>query len=118
VYSEKARRLAGRRVRVRGYMVAQDRPVPGRYLLAPLPLRLHETEYGHADDLPAATLFVWTPDDAERVAPYTPGLLERTGILELTPRAEPDGRVSAARLVVRPDPIPDTPTAEPRRNSP
>ncbi len=100
-YSEKARRLAGKRVRVLGYMVDQDRPLPGRFLLAPLPLRLHEEEYGHADDLPAATLFVVTPDDADRVLPHTPGALLLTGTLELAPRPERDGRFSAARLVVR-----------------
>jgi hypothetical protein len=112
-YSEKARRLAGKRVRVQGYMVEQDRPLPGRFLLAPLPLRLHEQEYGHADDLPASTLFVVTPDDADRVLPHTPGPLLLTGTLELAPRSEADGRVSTARLVVRdPARASDNPTHE------
>jgi hypothetical protein len=101
-YSEKARGLDGRRVRMLGYMVGQDAPADGMLLLAPYPFQLHETEYGLAEDLPAATVHVIVPDRAGRKVPYTPGLLLLTGRLELGPREEPDGRVSTVRLVLDP----------------
>jgi hypothetical protein len=60
-------------VRILGFMVAQDAPLPGRLLLAPRPQQLHQSEYGLADDLPATTLLVEAPADAGRVLPFTPG---------------------------------------------
>lgn len=101
-YSEKLRGLDGRRVRILGFMVAQEAPQPGRFLLAPRPLQLHQSEYGLADDLPAATLLVEAPADAERVLPFTPGPLLLTGTLRLGNREEPDGRVTTVRLVLDP----------------
>src|SRR5262245_37677187 len=37
-YTETARRMEGRRVRIVGFMVRQDQPTPGIFLLAPFPL--------------------------------------------------------------------------------
>lgn len=97
VYTEKVRRLDGRRVRILGFMVRRDEAPPGTLLLASHPVQLHDHEYGLADDLPPATLTVILPGETEAL-PHTPGLLLLTGRLELGSREEPDGRVSTARL--------------------
>lgn len=99
-YSAKARSLAGQRVRVRGYMVRREAAPPGTFLLSPVPVQLHESEYGLVDDLPAATLFVEAPAWRGQTMPYAPGPLLVTGLLELGNREEPDGRISSVRLVL------------------
>lgn len=104
-YSEQLLSLDGRRVRILGFMVQQEAALPGRFLFAPRPLALHESEYGLADDLPAATLLVEAPADAGRMLPFTPGPLLLTGTLRLGNREEPDGRVSTVRLVLDPPSI-------------
>jgi hypothetical protein len=103
VYTEKVRRLDGRRVRILGFMVRRDEAPPGTLLLAPHPIQLHDHEYGLADDLPPGTLTVIVPGETEQL-PHTPGLLLLTGRLELGSREEPDGRVSTARLFLDPRP--------------
>ena len=105
-YTAKLRRLEGRRIRILGYMTRQTKPVDHCFLLAPVPLTLNEIEYGHADDLPAATLHVFTTEDAPVRTPYTPGPLLLTGTLRLGNRLEADGRTSTVRLQL------DPPTAE------
>jgi len=75
---------------------------PGTFLFAPFPQTLHEHEYGLADDLPPAVLFVTAPDRRDREVPYTPGLLLLTGTLGVGNREEADGRVSLVRLVLDP----------------
>lgn len=104
-YSTRARGLDGQRVRILGYMARQDEPVPGAFLLAALPIVLHEHEYGLADDLPPASVHVFVPEERDRPVPWTPGLLLLTGTLDLGPREEPDGRISAVRLLLDP-PVP------------
>lgn len=91
--------LDGKRVRMLGYMVHQEEPHPGFFLLAPVPVSVAEASDGMADDLPPATLFVHLPAGQEQaVAPYQSGLLHVTGILGVGSREEADGRISLARL--------------------
>lgn len=97
-FSEVAQGLAGRRVRILGYMVREDQPVPGRLLLAPFPFTLLTTEYGPCEDLPATVVHVHASSDLAQPVPFTPGLLLLTGVLDLGNRDEPDGRISAVRL--------------------
>ncbi|HYG64797.1 MAG TPA: hypothetical protein VEL74_19610 [Thermoanaerobaculia bacterium] len=120
-YSAKARGLAGRRVRVAGYMVRRDAAPPGTFLLTPVPVQLHEAEYGLADDLPAATLLVEAPAWRGRPMPHEPGPLMVTGVLQLGNREEPDGRVSSVRLVLDGPDTPSDPTlrsTEPKEGTP
>jgi hypothetical protein len=56
--SERLLRLRNQRVRILGYMVQAEEPVPGIFLLAPVPVSIPEKEDGPSDDLPGATLFV------------------------------------------------------------
>lgn len=99
-YSDAARRLAGRKVRLLGYMARPDRPQLGFLLLAPYPFVLHEDEYGMADDLPGTVVHVLLPERSKEPVPFTPGALLLTGTLELGARPMPDGRVSHVRLIL------------------
>ncbi len=101
--------LAGKRVRMLGYMVKQSQPSPWTLLFSPIPLTLHESHYGFAEDLPPQTVHVFTEKTVTPLVPYTPGLLLLTGRLELGPREEPGGRVSHIRLFL------DPPTSEQRK---
>lgn len=109
--SEKARRLDGRRVRIFGFMVEQDEPVPGLMILAPYALKTSEEEYGLCDDLPPTVVSVEVPAFSDRIVPFTPGPLLLTGRLELGAREEKDGRVSHVRLALDEPPPASSETA-------
>ena len=109
---------AGQRVRITGFMVAQEQPQPGRFFLAPLPLVMSEHADGEADDLPPSTVVVIMPL-AERAItlPHTRGLLQLTGTLKLGREELDDGRVSWLRLLLEPavgiTPEPETSNKQP-----
>lgn len=107
-HSDKLRSLNGKRVRLLGYMVKQSRPMPWTFLLSPVPVTLHETEYGFAEDMPSTVVHVFTPRNATPIVPFTPGLMLLTGTLSVGNKEEPDGRVSTVRLTL------DPPTPEQR----
>ena len=91
--------LRGKRVLVRGYMVAEQEPYPGLFMLAQVPVELAERADGPADDLPPATLYVHLPPDQRwSTVGFVPGPLELAGTLELGPEEELSGRVSYVRL--------------------
>jgi hypothetical protein len=93
--------LDGQRVRIVGYRVDEQEPMPGVFKLTPVPVQLAEQEDGPADDLPGATMFVHLPQaGAGQRAPFQPGPLELVGRLELGAREEVDGRVSYVRLLL------------------
>ena len=96
----KLRGLDGKKARILGYMAQQEQPVPGMFLFSALPVRLNEEHYGLADDLPAATVFVFMPKDRDKVARHTPGLMLLTGTLSVGNREEADGRISTVRLTL------------------
>ena len=101
--TEKLLGLNGKRVRVFGYMVNAEDPSPGPFILAPLAVSMAEKEDGPADDMPATVAFVHVENGKDWVVPHVPGLLKLTGILSLGPKEEPDGRVSAVRLLADAD---------------
>ncbi|HMP82388.1 MAG TPA: hypothetical protein PKA41_06730 [Verrucomicrobiota bacterium] len=105
-FTDKLRSLDGKRVRLAGYMVRQSVTVDRCFLLSPVPVILHEHEYGFADELPASTVHVFTAPESPAEVPFTPGVLLLTGTLSVGNRAEADGRVSLVRLQL------DPPTAE------
>ena len=93
------RRADGQTVRLIGFMVQQEVPQPGRFMLSPRPVQMSEHADGDADDLPLALATVYL--DAEQqdwVVPYTRGLIALTGQLEVGRFEERDGRVSWVRL--------------------
>ena len=80
-------------------MVAQERPTPGRFMLAPLPIRMSEHADGDADDLPPATVTVHlSPAQRDRIVAHHDGLVSLGGTLDLGRVEENDGRVSWVRL--------------------
>ena len=105
--SEKLMALAGKRVRLIGYMARQETPTAGFFILAPLPVALGDQDEALSDDLPASTVFVHVAQPAQALptdaVPHYAGLLRLTGILSLGPLEEADGHVSTVRLQLDPE---------------
>ncbi len=98
--SERVRALDGQRVRIVGFMVAEEAK-PGVFMFAPLPVRIGHDDEGLADDLPPSTVFVHLPTAADILVPHLPGLLQLSGTLSVGAKAESDsGRISTVRLLV------------------
>lgn len=96
-YTDRAKSLDGKKVRVAGFMVEQETPMRGVLILAPMPIHTHDEEMGLADDLPASIMYCLTSDREFKPA-FTRGKMLLTGTLRLGSREEADGRVSWARL--------------------
>jgi hypothetical protein len=95
--------LRDKRVQLSGYMVHEEEPSPGVFMLSPQPVQLAEVADGPADDLPATTVFVHLPaDQRDRVVNHRPGQWQLIGILELGAQAEGNQRVSYIRLRLDP----------------
>ncbi|MCX5689405.1 MAG: hypothetical protein NTV94_06395 [Planctomycetota bacterium] len=97
-YAPRLLELAGKRVRLKGYMVRRATYTPGRCVLTQVPMQLNEREMGMADDLPVTATWVDMPGGRGGLA-HAGGLIEVTGLLSLGPRKETDGRVSHVRIV-------------------
>lgn len=95
---QRAKALSGQRVEITGYVVRQETGIPGRFLLTPVPVELHDEHYGLADDLPAATIFVSVRSKEKRMIPYTASAVSISGVLTIGNHEEPDGRVSLFRI--------------------
>jgi len=95
--------LDGKRVRLLGYMVQQEKPAVGAFIVAPLPVSIGEEDESLSDDLPASAVFVHLPSSKAMAVPYIPGLIKLTGELSVGAREEADGRVSAVRLQLDPE---------------
>jgi hypothetical protein len=100
--TESLLQLEGKRVRILGYMIQQSDPASRCFLFSPRPVKMHEREYGFADELPASTMHVFTDASAPETVPFTPGPLLLTGTLSVGNRQEPSGRVSLVRLQLDP----------------
>ena len=113
--SETLRAADGREVLLRGYVVVQERPQPGRFWLTPRPLRLSEHADGEADDLPPGTVTVLLdPAQRERIvlAHAGEGPMTLRGRLEAGRSEDPaSGRVSWLRLQLAPDGLAEAPAA-------
>lgn len=100
--TEKLISLSGKKVRLLGFMAREEEPAPGVFIFAPLPVKIADRADGAADDLPPTATFVHVEKDADKVVPYTPGLLLLTGRLEVGAKNEPLDRVSTVRLYLDP----------------
>jgi len=93
----------GRRVRIAGHMVVQERGHPGRFFLAPRPLAMSEHADGEADDLPPTVLTVLMPPEDAEVTPLpTRGRLLLTGTLRVGRAELEEGRIVWLRLELDP----------------
>jgi len=94
----------GKERKIVGYMVQQERPHLGRFLLSPRPVQMSEHADGEADDLPAALVTVYLDaSQSDWAVPYTKGLISLTGTIEVGRLEEADGRVSWVRMRVSPE---------------
>jgi hypothetical protein len=104
--SEALRQADGQSVRLVGYMVQQEIPQAGRFMLTPRPVQMSEHADGEADDLPAATVMVYLdPSQQGWKLAHARGLLELRGTLSVGRFEEADGRVSWVRLQLAPDAV-------------
>ncbi len=97
------RRANGQTVTLVGYMVQQERPAAGRFMLAPRPVQMSEHADGDADDLPPATVLVYLDSSQQDwTLPHVRGLISLTGVLSVGRHEASDGRVSWLRLQLAP----------------
>jgi hypothetical protein len=99
--SERVQGLDGRRVRMVGFMVAEEDAAAGVFMLSPLPAAIGHDDEGLADDLPPSTVFVHLASAADVPLPRLPGLIQLQGTLSVGARTEAhSGRVSSVRLLL------------------
>lgn len=102
--SEKLKGLDGRTVSMTGYMVLQEIPSLGKFLMTPRPVQMSEHSDGDADDLPPATLTVVLDVDQKNWAvPHVRGWVSVTGQLSVGRQEAMDGRVTWVRLQLGPE---------------
>jgi hypothetical protein len=93
--------LKNKRVRIQGFMVKEEEPTPGLFMLTSLPVNIPEKEDGPSDELPGATLFVhMSAGDSQKILAYRPGMWDLAGTLQLGAKEETNGRVSYVRLLL------------------
>lgn len=110
--SDELRAADGQWVSLSGYMVARERPQPGRFLLAPRPVQMSEHADGEADDLPPATVTVWLSESQrDRMVAPQRGLLTLVGTLSVGRAEDVGGRVSWVRLMLPGDALAGAPDA-------
>ena len=98
-FSDTLKLANGQAVRLVGYMVQQENPVPGRFMLAQRPVQMSEHADGEADDLPAATVVVHLdPRQQDWLVPHVRGLVSVSGTLKVGRDEALDGRVSWVQL--------------------
>ncbi|WP_133679640.1 hypothetical protein [Paludibacterium purpuratum] len=96
----------GRSVQLVGYMVKQESPPAGGFMLTPRPVQMSEDSDGAADDLPPTWVMVHLdPSQAHHLVPYTSGPIQLTGVLSVGRAEEADGRVSWLRLQLAPEAV-------------
>jgi hypothetical protein len=97
--TEKLQSLDGKRIRIVGCMVKQERAFTDYLILTPTPVEMGDEDESLSDDLPVTALFMHlAPGTAAKALPNVQGLMQLTGTLRLGSHEEPDGHVSAMRL--------------------
>jgi hypothetical protein len=113
-FSDALRAADGRPVRLVGYVVVDEHAEPGRFLLAPRPLRRSEHADGPADDLPPSTVTVLLDaSQRTRIVAAPPGPVALTGTLSVGREEDAEGRVSWLRLHLAPQALAAAATSHP-----
>lgn len=97
--SPKARSLAGRRVKVRGWLVLFEERGEDGFWLARRPVFQDESGAG-SGDLPPGSVWVLAPPEIVRALPAGSVPLQVAGRLELGRRDDAEGRPSQVRVLV------------------
>ena len=101
--SSALRQADGKTVALTGYMVQQEVPSHGVFLLTPRPVQMSEHADGDADDLPPATVLVkLAPEQRDWAVPHVRGLIRITGVLSVGREEGSSGRVSWVQLQLAP----------------
>jgi hypothetical protein len=102
--TDKLQQAHGQQVRLVGYLVQQEKPVPGRFMFTARPVQMSEHADGEADDLPPATVMVYLdPQHKDWLVPHVRGLVALQGVLNVGRSQASDGRVSWVQLQLGPD---------------
>ncbi len=102
--TDKLQNANGKMVQIVGYLVQQEIPVPGRFMLAARPVQMSEHADGEADDLPPATVMVYLDvQHNDWVVPHIRGLVSLQGMLNVGRAQTADGRVTWLQLQLGPD---------------
>ena len=102
--SSALRQADGKTVALTGYMVQQEVPSHGVFLLTPRPVQMSEHADGDADDLPPATVLVkLSPEQNDWAVPHVRGLIRITGVLSVGREEGRNGRVSWVQLQLAPE---------------
>lgn len=91
--------LAGKRVKLVGFMAKMEVAPKGAFYLTPRPVACDE-EGGGTADLPPEAVYVLVRSSAGQEIPHTPRALEVTGLLEVGYHVESDDRVTHIRLLL------------------
>jgi hypothetical protein len=91
--------LSGRRVRMVGYMAQMEDPPKGGFYLCASPVAAMEGGGGTAD-LPPDAVFVVVKSAKQNSLAHVRKQLEVTGVLEVGPQVDDDGRVSNIRILL------------------
>jgi hypothetical protein len=95
--TERLRLLDGKRVRMVGYVVQQQPPLAGGFMLSPLPVVAGDEDESLADDIPPSVVLVRLPRAKSARVPAIPGLIQVNGVLHVG-ASEAGGRVAAAHI--------------------
>jgi hypothetical protein len=111
--SPKLAALAGRRVRLVGFMAELEDPPRGAFYLTARPVRCDEGG-GGTGDLPPDAVLVIVRSASDQEIPFYPGAIEVAGVLGLGPAAHEEGRPSFFRITLdRPQDIEQPAPASP-----
>jgi hypothetical protein len=102
--TDKLQQAHGQQVRLVGYLVQQETPVPGRFMFTARPVQMSEHADGEADDLPPATVMVYLdPQYQDWLVPHVRGPVALQGVLSVGRSQASDGRVSWVQLQLGPE---------------
>ena len=104
--TDKVKQASGQKVRMTGFMVKNELPTQGAFMLAPRPVQMSEHADGDANDLPASVCWVYL-DSSQKdwLVPYIPGPVTVEGLFMFKRLEATDGSVAWFHLQLAPDAI-------------
>lgn len=107
--SDRLRQAEGKRVRLVGYMLPQEHPRPGGFLLTARPCRSGDLRVHNQEALePAAVQVVLDDAHFDWAIPHLDGLVEVTGLLRVGRQTDANGHCTWATLQLLPETEPHT----------